>query len=300
MDKPFGHSAQGLGPHRAHLWNRDFLELALKRCSPSKAQTLLDVGCGQGDWGRTLSEILPTSCKITGIDFEPNWIKVATSIAEEIGLSSKFTYLYANAEELPFEDSCFDIVTCQTVLMHVKNPQQVISEMRRVLKPGGVLFVAEPSTLADKLVLGNIDDAVSNDDLVRSVILQRRCIRGAKLVGDCSLNIGDELPGLLLKEGLREVNVCMSDKPICFIPPYDDPLAITWIEMLRKWDKEDLWYWKKEEAKKYFITAGGIEREFEESWLSMRMIEKERLRAIDENTYVCTGGHVLYLISAKK
>ena len=49
MDKPL-HSAQGLGPHRAHLWNRDFLELALKRCRPSEAQTLLDVGCGQGDW----------------------------------------------------------------------------------------------------------------------------------------------------------------------------------------------------------------------------------------------------------
>ena len=43
-----------------------------------------------------------------------------------------------------------------------------------------------------------------------------------------------------------------------------------------------------------------VEKEFEESWLSMRMVEKERLRAIDENTYVCTGGHVLYLISAKK
>jgi SAM-dependent methyltransferase len=294
------HSAQFLGIHRQHWWNTDFLQLKFNSWKSVKQETLLDVGCGQGDWGRIISRILPAHCKITGMDFEQNWVEKASFIAKSLGQSDRFSYICANAEAIPFPDNSFDIVTCQTVLMHVTNPEKVISEMRRVLKPGGLLFVAEPSTLADKLILGSIEDTVPEDDLIRSIILHRRCVQGAKLVGKCRLNVADELPGLFLKAGLKEIGVCMSDKPVLFVPPYDDPLTQTWIEMLKSWDKNDSWYWNKEEAKGYFVKAGGSEEEFDEAWKSMRAIGRVKLQAIEQKTYVCSGGHIMYLISAKK
>ncbi len=79
-----------------------------------------------------------------------------------------------------------------------------------------------------------------------------------------------------------------------------DPVTQTWIEMLKSWDTNDSWYWNKEEAKGYFIKAGGSEEEFNDAWKSMRLIGKAKLKAIEQGTYVCSGGHIIYLISAKK
>ncbi len=180
------------------------------------------------------------------------------------------------------------------------NPKKVISEMKRVLKPGGLLFVAEPTTLADKLILGSMEDTVPENDLIKSIILHRRCVQGAKLVGKCRFNVADELPGLFLEAGLKEISVCMSDKPVLFVPPYDYPLTQTWIEMLKSWDKNDSWYWNKEEAKGYFIKAGGSEDEFNDAWKSMRLIGKAKLQAIEQGTYVCSGRtHYIFNICKK-
>ncbi len=113
------HSAQFLGIHRQHWWNTDFLQLRFNSWKPAKKDTLLDIGCGKGDWGRIISRILPPHCKITGMDFEQNWVEKASSIARSLDQSDKFSYVCGNAEAIPFPDNSFDIVTCQTVLMHV-------------------------------------------------------------------------------------------------------------------------------------------------------------------------------------
>ncbi len=89
---------------------------------------------------------------MTGVDREGIWVAKATERASANGLSQRFQYRLAAVESLPFDDGTFDLVTCQTLLMHVPDPQQVLGEMLRVTRPGGLVLAAEPTNVAGALV----------------------------------------------------------------------------------------------------------------------------------------------------
>src|SRR5438067_989004 len=141
MDTPTPHSAAFFGDFRDFWWNRDFLELMARRWNLSAVQSVLDVGCGIGHWGRILLPLLPEHAKLTGIDREPEWIEKANTLGDR----ERTSYLEGDVMALPFEDSSFDLVTCQTVLIHLQDPLGAIREMMRVAKPGGLIVTAEPN-----------------------------------------------------------------------------------------------------------------------------------------------------------
>ena len=58
------------------------------------------------------------------------------------------------AESLPFPDGSFDLVTCQTVLIHVREPSVALREYLRVVRPGGRLLLIEPNNAAGMLAIG--------------------------------------------------------------------------------------------------------------------------------------------------
>jgi ubiquinone/menaquinone biosynthesis C-methylase UbiE len=102
---------------------------------------LLDVGCGTGRTALQLACALP-QLKITGIDLSPYYLDVAR---ENCMRHPNVSFLEANGEDLPFRDEYFDVVT-STFVMHElpKNVRRdVLAEMRRVLRPGGILIVED-------------------------------------------------------------------------------------------------------------------------------------------------------------
>jgi len=92
----------------------------------------LDIGCGGGIITEDLAKL---SNNVSGIDLSQASLNTAKEHAKKAGLS--INYLQAAAENLPFDDSSFDLVTCCDVLEHVDDLPQVIKEINRVLKPGG-------------------------------------------------------------------------------------------------------------------------------------------------------------------
>jgi SAM-dependent methyltransferase len=130
------------GDLRDYWWNLDHLELCAKRLGLDAVRSVLDVGAGVGHWGRLLGHVLPPDATVVGIDREPRWIEEATRRAVEAGVGDRYSYQQTSAEALPFEDASFDLVTCQTVLIHVADPRKVIREMVRVTKPGGLVFLS--------------------------------------------------------------------------------------------------------------------------------------------------------------
>ncbi|MDP6943478.1 MAG: class I SAM-dependent methyltransferase, partial [Myxococcota bacterium] len=141
------HSENYLGSWRSHLWRRDFLALMATRWGLGDVREVLDVGCGNGHWGFALGTALSPDARVVGVDREGGWIDDAREAAEGHGLAGRFTYQTSAAERLPFADASFDMVTCQTVLMHVADPEAVLREMLRVLRPGGLLVAVEPNNL---------------------------------------------------------------------------------------------------------------------------------------------------------
>ncbi|MCX6570703.1 MAG: bifunctional 2-polyprenyl-6-hydroxyphenol methylase/3-demethylubiquinol 3-O-methyltransferase UbiG [Candidatus Aminicenantes bacterium] len=93
----------------------------------------LDVGCGGGF---LTEEIARMGFDSTGVDPSERSVRAAASHARESGLDIR--YGTGVGESLPFEDRSFGAVFCCDVLEHVRDLPKVISEISRVLKPGGV------------------------------------------------------------------------------------------------------------------------------------------------------------------
>jgi ubiquinone/menaquinone biosynthesis C-methylase UbiE len=188
------HSGHYFGDQRDFWWNYDFVELMAKRWELNHCHSLLDVGCGVGHWGLTLAPFLANDCIVHGIDPEVQWIDIAKEKSRQISSKQQFQYQVASAEKLPFDDNSFDIVTCQTVLIHLKDVSIALSEMIRVLKPGGLLAVAEPNNIAPMLVFDNLSVDEPIDNVLESIRFQMMCERGKKILGLGYISIGDLLP----------------------------------------------------------------------------------------------------------
>lgn len=83
METEPAHSAEFLGGHRDYWWNQDYLELMALRLAFAKVSRVLDVGCGQGHWGRTVLRHMPESARLVGVDPEPRWAEKAAAAASE-------------------------------------------------------------------------------------------------------------------------------------------------------------------------------------------------------------------------
>ena len=102
------------------------------------SKRVLDVGCGQGIVINHLSTLGAT---VFGLDMSPTSLRRAAAGANEFGLSQSVHLAMADAECLPFPDSCFDAVISFGVLHHTPDTEGGVKEVWRVLKPGGLAIV---------------------------------------------------------------------------------------------------------------------------------------------------------------
>jgi len=91
---------------------------------------LLDIGCGGGVLAEEFARL---GCQVTGIDISDESLAVARAHAQTEGLS--IAYQAGSAAQLPFDESSFEVVSCCDALEHIPEWRQVITEVRRVLKP---------------------------------------------------------------------------------------------------------------------------------------------------------------------
>ena len=101
---------------------------------------VLDFGCGPGTISVGLAKAIEPG-ELHGIDVEESQIDLARSAAESGGHRTAIFHV-GSATRLPFEDDYFDAAHCHAVLMHIPDTQATLSEVRRVLKPGGI--IAQP------------------------------------------------------------------------------------------------------------------------------------------------------------
>lgn len=296
--QPQSHSAEYLREHRDFWWNLDFLELMAKRWDLKHVHTLLDVGCGMGHWGQLLEPFLPKNGVIHGIDREEEWINHAKTRTNRF--KKRFNYQVSKAERIPFPDHSFDMVTCQTLLLHVHDVTAVLKEMTRVLKPGGQLVVVEPNNSITEIVFDTVSYKESAKESGRAVQFHMDCERGQQKLGHGFSSIGDLLPAYFKQLNLSEISVYLSDKTTPLIPPYDTPEQQAFIRLLKEWYEGEYFVWDKGESKKYFLANGGSEEEFAADWAFIKERCRKRIEAIEEGTYATSGGCLLYLISGRK
>lgn len=99
-------------------------------------KTVLDVGCGVGN---DLSRFAKGGSIVTGIDIAPHSIELAKSNFQQRELRGEFHVM--NGESMEFPSNSFDLVYCHTVLHFTPDPEQMIAEIHRVLKPDGQAII---------------------------------------------------------------------------------------------------------------------------------------------------------------
>lgn len=97
------------------------------------SQEILDIGCGAGFLTNALAL---AGHKVTGVDISPN----SLAIAKERDQTKSVQYIEADATLLPFPDHSFDVICAMDFLEHIRTPRELIREVARLLKPGGLFF----------------------------------------------------------------------------------------------------------------------------------------------------------------
>ncbi|HTO16911.1 MAG TPA: bifunctional demethylmenaquinone methyltransferase/2-methoxy-6-polyprenyl-1,4-benzoquinol methylase UbiE [Edaphocola sp.] len=123
---------------------------AIQSLTPIQPKVILDVATGTGDLAITALNLNPES--IIGVDISKGMLEKGKIKIKEKGLDQKIELQYGDSEQLPFEASFFDAVTCAYGVRNFANLEKGLSEMSRVLRPGGRLAILEFSKPKNFLV----------------------------------------------------------------------------------------------------------------------------------------------------
>ncbi len=188
------HARFGVNPEPWWAWVRRMMLL------PDRAR-ILEVGTGPADLWRANRDGIPDGWRITLSDFSPGMIAQAR---ENLGaIAQRFAFARINVVDIPFPDETFDGVIANFMLYHAPDLDRAISELHRVLKPGGRLYAATNGSRHMKQLW----------DLVRSLDPDAHIITGASLFG--------------LEDG---ADVLHRFFPIANLYLFDDVLQVTEVE----------------------------------------------------------------------
>ncbi|MFT3902893.1 MAG: bifunctional demethylmenaquinone methyltransferase/2-methoxy-6-polyprenyl-1,4-benzoquinol methylase UbiE [Niabella sp.] len=115
---------------------------AIRMMGKWKPRQVLDVATGTGDMAIMAAKMLDLE-KITGIDISTQMLEVGIKKVNKEGLQNKIELLKGDSENIPFADARFDAAMAAFGVRNFENLEKGLSEMHRVLKPGGKLLIIE-------------------------------------------------------------------------------------------------------------------------------------------------------------
>ncbi len=123
-----------------HLGVRMRARIVLPLLIREPGRSVLDAGCGFGIYAVTLARM---GYEVTALDADESRIEGVRALGRSV--SSKFEARVGDLCALPLPDASFDKVLCSDVLEHIEDDQAAVSQLARVLKPGGTLVLTVPS-----------------------------------------------------------------------------------------------------------------------------------------------------------
>jgi ubiquinone/menaquinone biosynthesis C-methylase UbiE len=129
---------QGYVKSETHAKGED-LEGLLAMAQPQPDWMVLDVATGAG---HTALKLAPLVAKVIATDLTPKMLAVARDFIAAQGVEN-VEFRQADAEELPFEDETFELVTCRIAAHHFPSPGRFVQQSARVLKPDGLLLLQD-------------------------------------------------------------------------------------------------------------------------------------------------------------
>ncbi len=297
--KAKGHSEEYFGDYRDYWYNFDFLELMAKRWELTNVKNLLDVGCGQCHWTRVISSFLEKGSFVTAVDSDSKWSRENARLSEFFAEKDiSFQIKEADIKNLPFENDSFDAVTCQTVLIHIQNPLEALREMKRVLKPNGILICAEPNNVIASVLKNSLTASYNIEEIIERFTFGLVKEKGKINLGLGDNSLGDLIPELFSQLKLKDIQSYISDKTNFVIPPYQskEMQAMILLKLENKYKE-----FVESETKVQFASFGNKYDSVLQSVNEKKnSYHSELTSALDKQTYFDGGGALMYLVSGRK
>lgn len=154
VKEQFGANAAAYVTSKVHAKGASLARL-VELVKPQSQWHALDIATAAGHTALTFA---PHVAHVTASDITPEMLPLAEQLAQERGITNLTTKI-ADAEDLPFAEASFDLVTCRIAPHHFPNIGQFVAEAARVLRPGGILAVV------DNIVPGSLASDAEADDL---------------------------------------------------------------------------------------------------------------------------------------
>lgn len=138
VQSQFGANAERYATSRVHAEGESLSRL-VKMVQPRADWEAIDIATGPG---HTALAFAPKVKHVIASDVTPEMLQVARKLAEQRGLTN-VSFAEVPAEKLPFKDDSFNLVTCRTAPHHFADVRAFVSEVARVLRPGGVFGLVD-------------------------------------------------------------------------------------------------------------------------------------------------------------
>lgn len=289
---------------RKFLWNDDYVELLARLIGLKPGNLIADIGCGVGYLGHIYGKFIAPNGKYIGIDRDKKLLVMGSKA------NKNFEFVRSDAGKIPLRNESVDFAMCHTLLMHLKEPEITIKEMIRITKKHGKIVVFEPNNFGGICSGWNNFEEKSLEELLERVEQTYRIYEGLKKLGFGDWKIGEKVPYLFKKNGLKNIEMRMNEKIHTIIPPYNTPELKKRSSEYLKGLKDYLKSSKKKreknrvESEKFYIAGGGDKKAYQNS---IKKKEKkwdrearEVIRMLKEENLYSVGANFFYVIMGEK
>ncbi|WP_316224785.1 MULTISPECIES: class I SAM-dependent methyltransferase [unclassified Bradyrhizobium] len=238
------HSEKYIDQSRLGWWDPTWIQHIAKACGFSHAERVCDLGAGAGHWTQVLAQALPWErTAVVALDSDPQWVEVLRDNAALAMSVAKLEVIRGDATDTGLPANSFDLVTCQTLALHLNSPAALVREMIRLAKPGGMIVMAEPINVINRAQVGAAIACLEPHEAGLLVEIWMAYHKGIRVEHNYDYDIAIRLKGIIEGCGVKSEDI------LCF----KNPKAITILasdDLTSEYSEENFAYARK----------GGIDR----------------------------------------
>lgn len=195
-------AAQGYDEYMVPVMFAPWARVLLDRAGLRTGERVLDIACGSGAVARPAAARVGPAGQVAALDLNPAMLEVARSHSPEAGAA--ITWHQGSAQALPFGDETFDLAVCQQGLQFFSDPLLALTEMRRVLAPGGRVALLVSGAITDNPLYQRLNDVAE------------RLIGAPVYAAPFALGDAEQLRHLLSSAGFGQVEVRAESREVHF------------------------------------------------------------------------------------
>ncbi|MCP4633429.1 MAG: methyltransferase domain-containing protein [candidate division Zixibacteria bacterium] len=287
---------------RKRLWTEEAIERYAKWLNLSPGMIAVDIGCGLGFLGYSYWKYFGKGGHYIGIDIKQGLLKDAREASKKWATGGKADFTTGDVYNLPIPDCCADWAMCQTLMIHLENPKLALSEMIRILKPGGLLLCIEPDNL--RPALDWVFSSLPKLDLETQLLFYKVntiANDGRIKMGRGDRGVAPSIPHMLSELGIDDLEILTRDTVPFLEPPYKTERQQEMIANMKKHVLNDENFNAMyDEFKEEFINGGGNIREFDKLYEISKNLREIQLQQMENKEFFICGAHPIYLFKGRK